>query len=420
MIKRFFSSVMLIATTLLPATVLAQIDNQLSAVEDMILSGQPLPQDPNEYYVLGEVAANAFQRGDTDKAVRMYRRLMAAYPNWPRPALDLALIYFQQQRFSEAKKLLEAQLSTKLPAEVESAMLDILKRITDQERFYYGIDLNVSPDNNINNATFNETVTLFGIPFTLNPDSRPKSDILLTAAGKIGYKIPLNQRSKIIAQFDVETSWYQEYSEYNQQRYGIELRYVEQLDPKSQLGLQYRHARTYGQGNHLTSQNRLSGNYTHSWRENCWWQLSPSFEVGTNQRNRIHDYEALAVDASLSPCWQRGYFTLGVKRHEANASAYSHTEKSIGIGATLIDHPSVEWSASAKLAFSDYDQASFGQKAPREDRNLQVTTRVGLPKIRPWKYYYPSLSVKYARNYSSYEYFENEKWQAFLELKREY
>lgn len=389
-------------------------------VENLILSGESLPTNPNEYYLLGDIADAAYQRGDIDRAVALYIALMRAYPDWPRPALDLALIYLEQARFTEAKALLESQLNTALPPEVESAMIRLLRQLKNQNQFYYDIDATLSPDNNINNATFNKTISIFGIPFEVNPDSKPKSDIILTVSGKVGYKIPINVRSKIVAQFDAETSWYKQYSDYNQQRYGIELRYSEQVTPQSQFELSFRHARSYSGDDYLTAQNRLSGNYLYAWKENCWWQASPSFEVGTNEQNNIYDYQAFALNAATSPCWERGQISLGLRRHEATSPAYTYDEKSIGISALLVDKPMVNWHADAKIALRNYDQASFGQKAPREDRNLQVTTRVGFPKVRPWKYYYPSLSVKYSRNYSTYDYFDNEKWQAFVEFKREY
>jgi hypothetical protein len=385
-----------------------------------ILNRTQMPSKRAEYYPLAEFAVKQWQRGQKQTAIALYHALIQQYPQWPRPKLDLALIYKGMGENAKARELLEQELDIDAPESVQKGIVNLLRAIKAENPWSYDVDFSISPDDNINNATFNEVVTIFGLPFQLNDDSKPKSDIALKLSGNVGYNYKIDQRQSVSGKVDGKMTRYWKDKDIGSYEAGAQVTYANRIAPRQRISVTYRNNHSYTREDHVAVQNSLAATHYKGWDNNCWVSWSPKVELGKDLVNDSRSYQDYSVNTSFSPCIKSWWMQLGGSRHKTDTEAYNYKRAIVGLGTTLLDKPAVTWRANVSYSISQYDGTSFGIAEEREDKKIEASTTLALPKVRPWKYFYPSLTVKYSRNKSNYEFYDNVKKQAYFEWNREY
>ncbi|TXG82749.1 MAG: DUF560 domain-containing protein [Sphingomonadales bacterium] len=174
----------------------------LQMVEQLVLDGRyndakpllaALAQDPTldfeRRFMLGYIAA---QEGDNKSAIKHFRGLLVARPNEPRVRLELARALYLDGQPRAADYHFRLAEDADLPEDIRQTVRTIRRSIRANKSFYGTFRLGIAPDTNVNSATSDRTVELFGLPFVLSDDARQRTGLGQTASVQAGGRIALS------------------------------------------------------------------------------------------------------------------------------------------------------------------------------------------------------------------------------------
>lgn len=148
--------------------------NALEARKILAILEHRRPQD-RDVQIL--IAQTEVALGDPDAAIRRLEALRRAYPDWPRPRIELALAHAAAGDIRKAKAILVAELGKDPPRQVRRNIEAAIRALEDQQPIVGRLSVSVAPDSNITGGTYNDTVEYLGLPFTLNDDAKQKSGV---------------------------------------------------------------------------------------------------------------------------------------------------------------------------------------------------------------------------------------------------
>lgn len=163
------------------------------------------PYDPRVNFKLAHLL---MARQEYAGAAVLLRQMLAHDPGLTRVRLDLGRALFLAGDDDAARHHFELALAEDLPPPVEAKVMRFLAEIRRRKDWSLRVNLAVAPDTNINAASEQETVTLWGIPFTLPPDSRATSGVGLLASVDGERQFRLNERLRLRAGGGVEMREY--------------------------------------------------------------------------------------------------------------------------------------------------------------------------------------------------------------------
>jgi tetratricopeptide (TPR) repeat protein len=135
---------------------------------------QVTPNDSQAIFLVGLIAV-AEKR--YDDAVGAFRRILAVEPNRERVRLELARAFFLQTDYDNAERNFRFARAGDLPDETKAIIDQYLAAILRLRRWSYNLSLGVADDTNVNGATNQHTVYLYGLPFTLSDNARQTSGV---------------------------------------------------------------------------------------------------------------------------------------------------------------------------------------------------------------------------------------------------
>jgi len=138
------------------------------------------PQDVEANFLLAELDA---RQGKLDAAVDRFRRLLSRHPELIRVRLDYALALFQLHQDDSAEYNFRLALASDLPDPVRENVMRYLHAIRARRRYEIDATASIAPDTNINAATGQSELTLFGLPFTLSEEAKRKSGVGAVTSG---------------------------------------------------------------------------------------------------------------------------------------------------------------------------------------------------------------------------------------------
>lgn len=119
----------------------------------------------------------AMLEGHPASAALIFETILVRYPDVVRVRLELGLALYTMQEDQRALYHFDLALQAHLPTEAE-ARVETIKGIMRQRRnWQVRVKIALVPDTNINAATDDRTVELFGLPFSLNDAARERSGI---------------------------------------------------------------------------------------------------------------------------------------------------------------------------------------------------------------------------------------------------
>ncbi|MBL8642838.1 MAG: DUF560 domain-containing protein [Rhodospirillaceae bacterium] len=394
-----------------------------TAAAEQALAGITGPvADPNDLdFLRGTLAART---QDYDTAIARFRAILARNPTLNRVRLDLAQVYFLKGDDSAAAYHFRAAIAQGVPPEVQANITAYLEQIRLRKRWDASVSLSLAPDTNINAATTADSVTLFGLPFVLDPTAQRKSGIGVSAGITGAYRWPIadNVRLKIGgAVFDTEYT----NPDFSDRNISAQAGPAFVLGGDDEIALLAIASRRWFGGDAFTRSAglRLEGQKTLSPR----WMLS----AGGSWENR--DYDAPQYDDYSGPVYT-GFATLtyaldaasllqgttALVRERANLPAYRAWQYIGGLSyyrENLWQRFAVM--ASVQSALIRYDEALMAFGKTRHD--TQVDYRISLSNAGiDWWGFTPVVSFIHSDRYSNINLFTYHRNRGELGIRRNF
>jgi tetratricopeptide (TPR) repeat protein len=156
------------------AALLIQADRLDDAERVLALALQQNPNDNEAIFLHGLIAV---ARKNYDGAVEDFRRILAAEPDRERVRLELARAFFLETDYDNAERNFRFARAGDLPDETKAIIDQYLAAILRLRRWSYNLSLGVADDTNVNGATNQHTIYLYGLPFTLSDNARQTSGV---------------------------------------------------------------------------------------------------------------------------------------------------------------------------------------------------------------------------------------------------
>jgi outer membrane protein len=173
-----------------------ELDEQIDHATRALEAGN-LPEAEKLLLWLGQVAPRhrqvrflqahlALRKGQHGPAIDLLRDLLSEDPSLVRVRLDLARALYEAGHHEAAQHHFELALGAGLPPVVQRNVEMYLDAIRHLDT-YLTIRAFVLRDSNANQGPRSGTIYLFGLPFTLAPEARPRraSGVVLTADGRM-------------------------------------------------------------------------------------------------------------------------------------------------------------------------------------------------------------------------------------------
>lgn len=143
----------------------------------------------------------AIRQGDPERAIDLLRGLLSENPSLIRVRLDLARTLYETGNYEAAIHHFDLALGADLPPAVRAnvrAYLDLLRHA----HTYLSVNAFLAHDSNANQGPNAATIYLFGLPFELTPESRPKSatGLVVQANGRVA--LGPGRRSYLLANIE--------------------------------------------------------------------------------------------------------------------------------------------------------------------------------------------------------------------------
>jgi hypothetical protein len=105
--------------------------------------------------------------------------------------LELGRVLAEQRKTVAAGRELRRAHAAGLPPEAAQTVERIVSLLRHEAPYGGSFELAFAPDSNINRSTGSDTVTAFGLPFTLDEGSRGRSGVGLAFADQLFARLPV-------------------------------------------------------------------------------------------------------------------------------------------------------------------------------------------------------------------------------------
>ena len=143
------------------------------------------------------VAENTESKEEKDtllhSATLLLHAILVDHPEFDLVRLELARALFLQGKDDLAKQYFEQVLVGNPPPPTAVSIRRFLSAIRARRRWDGYFSFSIAPDTNVNGATETRTIEIFGLPFTINEESRARSGIGALLSGGLAYQHPLNK-----------------------------------------------------------------------------------------------------------------------------------------------------------------------------------------------------------------------------------
>lgn len=133
-------------------------------------------------------------RGQYPEAVDTFRAILAGHPKHETARLELAHALFALKQDSAARHHFNLSLGAITDPRLKSRVRTFIDAMDKRKRWNFSSYLSVLPSTNINQGADVKVVTLNGLPFELDENSRRKSGVGVKAGVAGGYRVALTEK----------------------------------------------------------------------------------------------------------------------------------------------------------------------------------------------------------------------------------
>ena len=155
-----------------------------------------LQRDPQDFAALMTLTAAEIGLGNWDAAVAAGRRAFRATSvNIQRmnAARLVASAHFRAGRHTRAEWWLRRALNLAPDRASQTALRQDFAQVRKTNPLALRLSFSTAPNNNVNNGSSSDTITIFGLPFVLSPDARALSGIEVSAGVDLKYRLSQSQ-----------------------------------------------------------------------------------------------------------------------------------------------------------------------------------------------------------------------------------
>lgn len=331
----------------------------------------------------------------------MFRRILDRDPALLRVRLELARTLYMEKKDEQAEYHFRLAAGERPPAEVARNITRFRQAIRARRAWRFNFDVGLAPDTNINAATEKQTVDIYGLPFRLDPNGRPRSGMGKFVGGDASLR--LNRFGKVPLYIGAYGRWvrYKNHrfdDAYAGGEFGPEFHVAEgrlRTAGAAQIRWYGRRPLFRSFGAHLDYE-KLIGDQ---------WTIGGTLLVRHNDYARRRDLDGWDAEARVSASRPLGATTLGfayagIERNWANDPGQAFWRGQVGLGIIK----EIGWGLRPQVSIDLAHQVGRGPLAPfnttRRDWLIQGSASV---YKRDWSIrgFAPSLSLTVIRNYST-------------------
>lgn len=335
-------------------------------------------------------------QGKHKQAIQLYEKI-AQDPELLYPRFDLALMYFENKQYKDAKNLL-TDIYARLPRDLQRIAWRYLKAINTTQQIDPSISFNFEQMDNVNNASDLRQFNLGGLIFDRDAESLPQS------ATGIRYDVGIGKNTNIAgnhslytaANFDGVKYWDNpSYDEFGT-RVDVGYRYA---DVKRQAGLTAYNNQTWLDGEKYM---RLYGvNVSFGQRLNQRWQTAINLSHGQKRyedKNTASRHNGYTHDIAMTMMYQPSskwlyYFGVDHRQEKVLDPAESSVRKGIRLGVNY-DGEQIGVQSSIRHARREFLAENFWYDQVRKDNDTQFNAAFWHKKLN-YKGIVPKLNYRY-------------------------
>ena len=361
-----------------------------------------LPQNEEEWierlFLLGRIE---MRLGMPKSAVTRFETVLERRPDLTRVRLELAAAYYAAGIDDRAKFHFKLSLTENLPFSVEAAAEAFLRQIDARKRWSASFSFSLLPESNPSRRTDREIVSVGGLPFELNEDSRPSSGVGGLISGGVSYSPIISDNLRGLFAVSGAAKFYQR-SEWNDITIAADLG-VTQLYDRGSMSEGLRFGRQWIGGERLSKSIGI-------WTQNRWrMSKSVQFEMPVIAEYRKYDTQAYRDGWQISfiPGFnfaldERTLVGVEPRLELIGAQKHHHRKNVVGLGLGFKRAFESGFSISLNPSFHRKRHAAedplFGVK--RLDKQFIFSVGFSHQSFQ-YKGYAPSVSYAYERNRSN-------------------
>jgi len=145
----------------------------------------------------------AMAEGNFAAAIPVFENILSLYPDIARVRLELGMALFNLKQDQRARYQFDLALQATLPKLAEARVESVKEAMRRRRKWQVRMKLALVPDSNINAATDDRTVSVFGLPFVLNENATEQSgvgalaELGVTNAMHIGTNLTLDSSASV-------------------------------------------------------------------------------------------------------------------------------------------------------------------------------------------------------------------------------
>lgn len=389
--------------------------DEAKRVLDCIVVGEETKTDI--HFLRGRIAEAS---GDLETAIDEYRTILIKRPELVRVRLELARLLFLMEEDTAARYHFELALGANLPDAVVANVTRFLITIRQRQRLRAEFSIGIVPDSNVNTATDQSQITLFGLPFDLSQSAIKKSGVGLSMRGSVSYTQPLTDR------YALET--------------GVGLKRIEHEGGDfDDMSL---HAYAGMRRSFNGADAGIRALFSHQWfgNEPLSHAVGGELDIGGRPQPRLdlrlflggeaRNYDSQSfLDGYLISLRGKALYSLspdsllrlelGIAREETEDSAFTNTQPFIGISYFKAFPVGVSVSFGPLIGLRDFDDVMVAFNKTRQDVLYQLRTEIVLQKEIAFGFA-PLFSYTYTYNRSNIDLFSYRRHQFEIGLTKRF
>ena len=369
----------------------------------------------------------AHKSDNLDEAERAYRTVLRLNPSSSRSKLELATVLSGKGEWSESKRLLLDVKAENPPDRVRQNIDRYLAVINEREGEYAGWRVRASAgalyDSNVNNATISDTVTMFGLPFTLSEDAKAQSDWAYTLQFEADNVTSISSILDWQTSFAVNWTDYHAMDPYDVLQLSASTGPVFKINPQTIFSLPFTaDAISYtDRGDFYSTSIGVAPQLRHQLNETVALNLNGNVNwkhfIDNDDRDTLSYSVAPGID--VRSCGQ-GTFRFGgtVGREDSGIDVYSN--HNWGLNASIFCPLGSEMAVSLYGSYgeSDYDEREVAYTETRKDEKTTIGGNLQYAhQASGWD---AILGLTYTHNNSNLTLYEYEKIQATASVRKKF